>query len=542
MLNGVESRESIAGTGAPLYAPTLGYFLNGGAIWDGTFPVNVEVGQTAQITLQGYGNEPPTYSVASGPSSVSIDPQTGVISISPTAADPANFTATFEATNSLGSVVSNPLAVHVLALPTVVVPPSMFTFDGQTHDATAVAYGSDGVTPVAGSLRFEYAPVVYPTAHSTSPYAESGSYIAFAYFTSTDPKYGNAVGTGPLTIVPTAPTLVVNDGAFGFDGFSHPATATAVGIDGATPIDGTFTFTYNGSSDEPTAPGTYAVVATFASNTSDYANTIAAGTIVVGNESAPSTTITVGTTGTYTLSGTPTGGGLSHIINNSTAGAGLNVVGTNQVGVIEGTGNTTVGEGSSLTANSIVQGSLVIGGSAGNPATVTIAASDASGNPVSAATSGSSAATTALATSTGSAAVQSVSGDEVQDATPAAGVVAFDIANVAASSTANTAAADVASSMPTSAPGTVADPSNDATCGPATTAAEQAAGQSTSVELNSASATAPRFAGSVDSTVNAGRSVISSSDLLAAIDSIFADDFGSDSPGPLSWMHHHPRL
>jgi hypothetical protein len=247
-----------------------------------------------------------------------------------------------------------------------------------THDATAVAYGSDGVTPVVGSFRFEYAPVVYPTAHSTSPYAESGSYIAFAYFTSTDPNYGNAVGTGPLTIVPTAPTVIINDGAIGFDGFSHPATATAVGIDGVTPIDGTFTFTYNGSADEPTAPGTYAVLATFTSNVSDYANTVASGTIVVGTQSAPSTTITVGTTETYTLSGTPTGGGLTHVINNSTAGTGLNVVGANQVGVIEGTGNTTVGDGSSLIANSIVQGSLVIGGTADSPSAATIAASDAS--------------------------------------------------------------------------------------------------------------------------------------------------------------------
>ncbi len=314
----------MAGTGAPLYAPSLGYFLNGGAIWDGTFPVNVEVGQTAQITLQGYGNEPPTYSVVSGPSSVSIDPNTGVISISPMATDATDFTAIFEATNSLGSVVSKPLAVHVLALPTVVVPPSMFTFDGQTHDATAVAYGSDGVTPIAGSFRFEYAPVVYPTAHSTSPYGESGSYIAFAYFTSTDPDYGNAVGTGPLTIAPAVPTIIVNDGSFGFDGFSHPASATAVGLDGATPIDGTFTFTYNGSADEPTSPGTYAVLATFTSNVSDYANTVASGKIGIGTQSAPSTTITVGTTETYTLSGSPTGGGLTHVINNSTAGTGLN--------------------------------------------------------------------------------------------------------------------------------------------------------------------------------------------------------------------------
>ncbi len=544
VLNGVESARSIASSGAPLYAPSLNYFnfLNGGAIWDGTFPVNVEVGQTAQLTLQGYGNELPTYSVASGPSSISIDPHTGVISISPTATDPANFTATFKATNSLGFVVSNSLAVHVLELPTVVVPSSTFTFDGLTHDATAVAYGTDGVTPVAGTFKFEYAPVVYPTAHSTSPYAESGSYIAFAYFTSTDPNYGSAVGTGPLTIVPTAPTVIVNDGSFGFDGFSHPATATAVGLDGVTPIDGTFTFTYNGSSDEPTAPGTYAVLATFTSNVSDYANTVATGTIVIGDKSAPSTTITVGTTETYTLSGTPTGGGLSHVINNSTADIGLNVIGENQVGVIEGTANTTANDGSSLTANSIVQGSLVIGGSAGSPAIVTIAASDASGNPFGAASNASSAAA-ALATSNGSAAVHTVRSPAVQTA-PVADTVAATIANVAAGSTAGASPSDVASSTPTSAPRTVADPANDVTCAPATTATEQSAGPAASVDLNSSSASTPRLAGSVASSVPEGgqRSFYSSDDVLGAIDAIFADDFGADAPGWLQSMRHHSRL
>ena len=39
-----------------------------------------------------------------------------------------------------------------------------------------------------------------------------------------------------------------------------------------------------------------------------------------------------------------------------------------------------VGDGSDLTANSIQQNSLVIGGTASSPAMVTIAASDSSGN------------------------------------------------------------------------------------------------------------------------------------------------------------------
>jgi hypothetical protein len=542
VLGGVESARSVAGTGAPLYAPSLGWFLNGGAISDGTFPVNVEVGQTAQITLQGYGNEPPTYSVASGPSSVSIDPNTGVISISPTATDATDFTATFEAANSLGSVVSKPLAVHVLALPTVVVPPSTFTFDGQTHDATAVAYGSDGVTPVAGTFRFEYAPVVYPTAHSTSPYAESGSYIAFAYFTSTDPNYGSAVGTGPLTIVPTAPTVIINDGVFGFDGFSHPATATAVGLDGVTPIDGTFTFTYNGSADEPTAPGTYAVLATFTSNVSDYANTVASGTIVVGTQSAPSTTITVGTTETYTLSGTPTGGGLTHVINNSTAGTGLNVFGANQVGVIEGTGNTTVGDGSSLIANSIVQGSLVIGGTADSPSAATIAASDASGNPLAAASAGGSQTASApLAVSSGTAAVQSSN-----DAGHAGGLVASIIASNAASSAVSNSPssstdmiADSASQP--AADGVVATPSSVTIETPAANSATQAAVSASDAESSSVPAPVPTIAGTTSSTTDTdvGRVLVSSGDVQAAIDSIFAEDFTSESAFWLKGTHHH---
>jgi hypothetical protein len=68
-------------------------------------------------------------------------------------------------------------------------------------------------------------------------------------------------------------------------------------------------------------------------------------------------------------------------------------------GGIEGTGNLTVEAGSSLTANHIVQGALVIGGMADAPAMVTIAASDASGNPLAAATASAASAANAASSS-----------------------------------------------------------------------------------------------------------------------------------------------
>ncbi len=67
------------------------------------------------------------------------------------------------------------------------------------------------------------------------------------------------------------------------------------------------------------------------------------------------------------------------------AGGGLLVSGTNQqVGAIDGNGNTVVGDGAGLTANHIVQNALFIGGSANNLSLVTLAASDESGNSLAA--------------------------------------------------------------------------------------------------------------------------------------------------------------
>src|SRR5207245_9157845 len=76
-------------------------------------------------------------------------------------------------------------------------------------------------------------------------------------------------------------------------------------------------------------------------------------------------------------------GGNRMPISNNSISLGLVVSGMNQVvGAIDGSGNTQVNAGSDLTADHIIQNALVIGGSMSGPATMTIDASDASGNPL----------------------------------------------------------------------------------------------------------------------------------------------------------------
>lgn len=132
------------------------------------------------------------------------------------------------------------------------------------------------------------------------------------------------------------------------------------------------------------------------------------------------------------LSSTSSPAARVNVLNNSSASAGLLVEGTSQqVGAIDGTGTTQVNAGSDLTANHIVQGALVIAGTSGSPATVTIAASDANGNSLAAATASSSGALIAGTTSPSSvvpaSAVSSVSlGDSnLGLSTPALGAASF---------------------------------------------------------------------------------------------------------------------
>ena len=116
-----------------------------------------------------------------------------------------------------------------------------------------------------------------------------------------------------------------------------------------------------------------------------------AGSVVIGG----SNSLTVGgSNNNSTFSGILSGGG--NLIKNGagtmtlsgasdTAPSTTVNAGTLKAATIDGNGTTTINSGSSLIANHIIQSSLVIGGTAGSPATVTIAASDAKGNPLNAA-------------------------------------------------------------------------------------------------------------------------------------------------------------
>ncbi|HKD36123.1 MAG TPA: hypothetical protein VKB78_04960, partial [Pirellulales bacterium] len=70
------------------------------------------------------------------------------------------------------------------------------------------------------------------------------------------------------------------------------------------------------------------------------------------------------------------------VLNNSQATVGglLASSSSQQVGAIDGSGNTAVAADASLTANHIIQNALIIGGAAAHQATMIIAASDSSGN------------------------------------------------------------------------------------------------------------------------------------------------------------------
>ncbi len=231
--------------------------------------LTLSVGQTGQIYLiQEFANPAPTFSLVNGPNGITVDPTTGLVTYTPGPTDIGQQIVTFAATNSAGTSTYQ-FVYDVLALnPTVTVAGEQITYDGNPHGASASALGVDGVTAVAGNFSFTY------NGNATAPTA-AGTYTVQATFTSADPSYASSVATGTLTIGPATPTVTLSGGQFNFDGNPHGATATEVGVDGVTPVAGSFQITYNGDPTVPSAPGFYTVVAAFASNDPNYASTTA---------------------------------------------------------------------------------------------------------------------------------------------------------------------------------------------------------------------------------------------------------------------------
>jgi len=98
-----------------------------------------------------------------------------------------------------------------------------------------------------------------------------------------------------FTIAKATPVVTVIGGTFTYNGAAHAASATSKfnGVD----VNGTFTFTYNGSTGAPVNGGNYAVVANFTSTDTNFNNATGDGTINIGK--ADAVVVVTGATATY---------------------------------------------------------------------------------------------------------------------------------------------------------------------------------------------------------------------------------------------------
>jgi hypothetical protein len=177
------------------------------------------------------------------------------------------------------------------AHPTLTTSGGTFTYDGNAHASTGTAKGVDGITTVTGSFAYTYEPggSSAPVAASATPYSVS------AAFTSSDSNYDNGTpAVNSITINKAHPTLSTTGGTFTYDGNAHASTGTALGVNGVTPVSGSFAYTYTpgGSSAPVSASATpYSVSAAFTSSDGNYDNgTPASNTITINTRAATWTT------------------------------------------------------------------------------------------------------------------------------------------------------------------------------------------------------------------------------------------------------------
>ena len=137
------------------------------------------------------------------------------------------------------ATITGTLTISAVA-PTLVFDSTSFTYDGTVHPAVVTALGADGVTPVDGTTRVTYA------GSSNAP-VDAGSYDVMVIFSSNDPNYLSTSTTDTITVSPAAPSVGLgNDGQweFTYNGLPQTVTGSAVGIDGVTPVNGSFTYEY----------------------------------------------------------------------------------------------------------------------------------------------------------------------------------------------------------------------------------------------------------------------------------------------------------
>jgi hypothetical protein len=204
---------------------------------------------------------------------------------------------------------------------------------------------------------------------------ENGKTIVVAYNPAIFTGLVTNTGTGTFNVIST--TVVFAGGSNG-------------NVPGAFANAGGAAFSESGNGvievDGPPSLGNSSSIAVGPSSTLRFKATSGAAAIGTG------VTVTIDSGGTLELAGSvsalssgveaPAPAGRANITNSSSP-VGILISGTHQqVGNIDGSGTTQVNAGSDLTANHIIQSALVIAGTSTSPGLITIAASDASGNPL----------------------------------------------------------------------------------------------------------------------------------------------------------------
>ena len=155
------------------------------------------------------------------------------------------------------------------------------------------AFAGDGIPATSAQLKSPYGVAVDSAGHVYT--ADNGHHRVVEAQIATE-----------IGVLPAAPTILISAPGGNYTGNPFVASATSTGIDGTTPVNGTFSYRYSigtvptsaGTSIAPTSPGTYTVTATFVSSDPSYNNTSASKTFTINP--APPTVVSLDFGGDYT--------------------------------------------------------------------------------------------------------------------------------------------------------------------------------------------------------------------------------------------------
>jgi len=154
----------------------------------------------------------------------------------------------------LSSTTATTTATIKPATPSVMVTGGTFTYTGMPQGASATATGVGGA-PVFGTFAFTYT----PPGDATVP-VNAGTYNVSAMFTSSDPNYGNAVGSGTVVINQAKASVTAADAMRPY-GQANPAFSGT--LSGFVATDG-ITATYASTATTSTPVGVYGPASPYA--------------------------------------------------------------------------------------------------------------------------------------------------------------------------------------------------------------------------------------------------------------------------------------